>query len=149
MLWFNPSSLNQTCLDRANFSAISGAHMNPAVTFTFVLRRCFSWIRGCGYIAAQLLGAVAAAATLQRFFGAALAVGIVVAGCGLFSSPISGASMNPARSFGPALLNGQLDEMWIYALGPLLGGAISEIIIQLLVGSPRYSERDAAHGKHQ
>jgi aquaporin Z len=80
---------------------------------------------------------------------AALAVGIVIAGCGLFSSPISGASMNPARSFGPALLNGQFDELWIYFVGPLLGGAFAAIIIQLLVGSPRYSERDAAHGKHR
>ena len=179
-----------------SLSAISGAQMNPAVTFTFVLRRCFPIARACGYIAAQLFGAVAAAATLQRFFGAAvaagvthpgpgiataaalwweailttllllvilgtaeqpavvgknaaLAVGIVVAACGLFSSPITGASMNPARSFGPQLLSANFDGMWIYVVGSLLGGAIAAAIIQFLVGSPKYSERDAAHGKHQ
>src|SRR5262249_14791731 len=49
---------------------------------------------------------------------AALAVGGAIILCGLVGSPISGASMNPARSLGPALVSGTFDAWWIYLLGP-------------------------------
>jgi len=50
-------------------------------------------------------------------------VGSVIALEALFAGPISGASMNPARSFGPALVSGRLESLWVYLLGPVLGAA--------------------------
>ena len=49
--------------------AVSGAHINPAVTLAFALRRNFPWRRVPGYLGAQLLGAVLAAALLRALFG--------------------------------------------------------------------------------
>jgi aquaporin Z len=179
-----------------SISGISGAHINPAVTFTFVLRRCFPFGRAIGYWIVQFLGAIAAAVVLRLFFGAliakgathvglsasgwqamswealltgllvfvilgtaeheavvgknqALAVGLTVALCGLFSSPVSGASMNPARSLGPQLVSGDLSQTWIYLLGPLLGALVATGVGYLLHGPPTFSEHEAAHGKHQ
>ena len=55
----------------------------------------------------------------------------------LFGGPISGSSMNPARSFGPALIDGRLDLMWIYTLGPLTGAVLGAVVYQLIrCGSP-------------
>ena len=56
------------------------------------------------------------------------AIGGTVALDSLFGGPISGASMNPARSLGPALVSDQLEALWIYLLAPGLGalaGAVS------------------------
>ncbi len=178
-----------------SISGVSGAHLNPAVTFAFVLRKTFPLSRAVVYWVVQFAGALAAAATLRGFFGdliragasapgagiadwaavaweailtlllllvilgtaeneavvgknAALAVGLTVALCGLFSSPISGASMNPARSLGPQLVAGVTDHCWIYLLGPLLGVFASLGLGWVLFGPPRLSEREAAHGKH-
>jgi len=50
-----------------------------------------------------------------------ITIGAVVALAALFAGPVSGASMNPARSLAPALFSGQLGHIWIYLLGPLLG----------------------------
>jgi aquaporin Z len=55
----------------------------------------------------------------------ALAVGSYVALAGLWSAPISGTSMNPARSFGPALVSGDWTDYWVYVVGPLVGMAIA------------------------
>jgi aquaporin NIP len=52
---------------------------------------------------------------------AGVAVGAVIALEALFAGPISGASMNPARSLGPALVGRDLGSLWIYLLGPTLG----------------------------
>lgn len=176
-------------------SGISGAHINPAVTFSFVIRRSFPFTRALGYWIVQFLGAICAAALLRAFFGdlivagathpgpgvsalaacgwealltgllvfvilgtaeqaavvgknAALAVGLTVAACGLFSSPITGASMNPARSFGPQLVSGALTYTWVYILGPLAGALLASGVAYALHGPPKESEREAAHGKH-
>src|SRR5215475_3603396 len=54
---------------------VSGAHLNPAVTLGFALRRNFPWARVPGYVAAQLAGAIAAALLLRALFGTAGAIG--------------------------------------------------------------------------
>jgi MIP family channel proteins len=129
---------------------ISGAHFNPAVTLGFVLTRHFPPARAVGYWAAQLVGAITAAAVLRGSLGnvahvgatlpsgtqgqsflwelvmtaflmfvimavatdtravgeaAAIAIGGTIGLEAMFGGPISGASMNPARSMGPALVS--------------------------------------------
>lgn len=66
-----------------------------------------------------ILSTVEEPATVGK--NAAIAIGFTVALCGLFSSPVSGASMNSARSFGPALASGEWSGLWIYFAGPILG----------------------------
>jgi len=56
---------------------------------------------------------------------AAVAVGGYIVLAGLWSSPVSGASMNPARSFGPDLVLGDFSNFWVYVVGPLLGALIA------------------------
>ncbi len=152
--------------------AISGAHLNPAVSVAFALRRDFPWRRVPGYVVVQLLGATLAALFLLAVFGnienlgatlpgpgyanwqallmevvltaglvsvilgtasaaqnvgaiAALGVGGYIALAGLWAAPVSGVSMNPARSFGPALVSGDFTSYWVYVVGPLAGAAIA------------------------
>jgi aquaporin NIP len=52
----------------------------------------------------------------------------------LFGGPVTGASMNPARSFGPALVSGQWRDFWIYLAGPILGAAAGALAYQLVRG---------------
>jgi aquaporin Z len=66
-------------------------------------------------------------------FGA-LGVGGYIALAGLWGSPISGASMNPARTFGPDLVSADFGAYWVYVVGPLLGAAIAVGIAFVLRG---------------
>ncbi len=151
---------------------ISGAHLNPAVSIAFALRRDFPWLRVPGYIVVQLAGAALAAWLLQAVvhvsasygsnypaahfssgdafvmemvltFGlvsvilgtasgaqnlgviGALGVGGYIALAGLWGSPISGASMNPARTFGPDLVAANFHSYWVYVAGPLAGAVVA------------------------
>jgi aquaporin Z len=63
--------------------AVSGAHLNPAITLAFALRRNFPWRRVPGYVVAQAIGAVAAALFLRAMFGMAGALGATVPGMGI------------------------------------------------------------------
>ena len=56
---------------------------------------------------------------------AGMAIGSVVGLAALFAGPISGASMNPARSIGPALISGHLDVLWLYILAPIIGACLA------------------------
>ena len=75
---------------------------------------------------AFLMFVIMAVATDTRAVGAAaaIAIGGTVALDALFGGGVTGASMNPARSFGPALVSGQWHDFWIYVVGPLVGAAI-------------------------
>ncbi|WP_405068976.1 aquaporin [Kribbella sp. NBC_01510] len=77
---------------------------------------------------------------------AAIAVGSTVALLGLFASPISGASMNPARSLGPDIVGNDYTGWWIYVAGPVLGAAIAVAIIGTVRGRPDPDELAAAEG---
>jgi MIP family channel proteins len=164
---------------------VSGAHFNPAVTFAFSLSRHFPWPRAVGYWAAQILGALAAAAILRGSLGevahvgatlpsgsqgqsflwelvlsfflmfvivavatdtravgeaAAIAIGGTVGLDAMLGGPISGASMNPARSLGPALVAGDLHALWVYIVAPLAGAALGALTYQLVRGEPAATE---------
>lgn len=55
---------------------------------------------------------------------AGIAVGAVIGLEALFAGPVTGASMNPARSLGPAVVSGQLEHLWLYLLAPTLGASV-------------------------
>jgi aquaporin NIP len=158
---------------------ISGAHFNGAVTFAFALTRHFPWPRALAYWAAQLVGAVCAAALLRGSLGniasvgathpsgsqgqaflweavmsaflmfvilavatdtravgeaAAIAIGGTIGLDAMFGGPITGASMNPMRSLGPALVSGDLHALWVYILAPLIGASIGGLAYQFVRG---------------
>ena len=71
----------------------------------------------------------------ERGITAGLVVGGYVTLAALFAGPISGASMNPARSAGPALIARDWDSLWIYLTAPLLGAALAVPLWQFLHGS--------------
>ena len=163
------------------FGDISGAHCNPAVTMGFWLAGRFAGRQVVPYVAAQLLGALAASATLrllmpgaaasglggthwpatvptgaawtlellltaglmlvilqvsagarEKGITAGLAVGAVVALEALVAGPLTGASMNPARSLAPALVSGELAGLWLYLTAPLAGAALAVGLARLL-----------------
>jgi len=173
---------------------VSGAHVNPAVTVAFALRRDFPWRKVPAYWIVQIAGAVGAAWLLRTLFGtvaqlganqprhgvgislvmeillswllitvilgtatrnrligpnAAIAVGGTIALCGLFAAPISGASMNPARSLGPAFVSGATGHVWIYIVGPVAGSILAVIGTWIMHGGRKPKERDAATGDEE
>jgi aquaporin Z len=87
-------------------------------------------------------------ATGYRSIGhnAAIAVGATIALLGLFSSPISGASMNPARTLAPQLVSGDLFGWWAYLVGPFVGAVLAVGFIRLVRGKPDPAETEAAIG---
>src|SRR5208282_2023824 len=160
---------------------VSGAHLNPAVSIAFALRRDFPWWRVPGYIIVQLAGAILAALVLHAIINVsamygsnypthgyshmaafwmelilttglvsvilgtasgaqnvgvigALGVGAYIALAGLWGSPISGASMNPARTFGPDLASTTFTSYWVYIAGPVAGAVIAVGIAFVLRG---------------
>ena len=92
----------------ADYSAMDALWMETVLTFGRV-----SVILGTAS-GAQNLGVIGA-----------LGVGAYIALAGLWGSPISGASMNPARTFGPDLVGASFTDYWVYVVGPLLGAIVA------------------------
>lgn len=153
------------------WGAVSGAHVNPAVSVALAAVGRIPWRQAGMFVAVQLAGAAVAAlflsfligttgnlgmtlpgrgvsvaqavvaeAVLTFFlvtavFGSAvaerngnaggLAIGLVLAMDILVGGSLTGGSMNPARTFGPALAMGNFDQIWIYAVGPVAGGTLA------------------------
>ena len=63
----------------------------------------------------------------EKGITAGIAVGSIIALEAMFAGPISGASMNPARSIGPALISGHCEHLWIYLVAPILGATIATV----------------------
>ncbi len=161
---------------------ISGAHINPAVTFALACVRKFPWCRVPTYMIAQFLGATVASLLLSVCIATGPSLGMtmpagdpiqalvieiiltalllfVVKGVGIdtrahsqftaiavsavimidimVGGSISGASMNPARSFGPALISMNFDHLWIYFVGPVVGGVIGALLYLCCSFRPR------------
>ncbi len=156
---------------------ISGGHFNPAVTVAAVLDKRTETTDAIGYILAQVIGAIAAAAVVFVVAGqGAVAAGVTKPGAGISdigalileivltagfvlvilvatkraaglaplaipltlvaihfaSATLSGASVNPARSIGSALLGADLAALWIYLVGPIVGAIGGWAIFRLL-----------------
>jgi aquaporin NIP len=87
-------------------------------------------------LSALLLFVITAVATDARAVGeaAAVAIGGTIALASLVAAPISGASLNPARSLGPAVVSWSHSSLWLYVVAPLLGGAIGAFAYELVRG---------------
>ena len=85
-----------------------------------------------------LMFVIMAVATDTRAVGeaAAIAIGGTVGLDAMFGGPISGASMNPARSIGPAFVSGDLHALWLYILAPLAGAALGALVYEFTRGEP-------------
>lgn len=157
---------------------VSGGHLNPAVTLGLLAARKVDGRTAGAYIAAQLVGAVLAAALIKWSFPAgavrvsnigtpALAaqvtlvqalsieavftfllmsavigtavssqapriagfgIGLAVFVAGVVAGPLTGAALNPARAFGPALVAFEFHAQAVYWIGPILGAALAALL---------------------
>lgn len=80
----------------------------------------------------------------EKGITAGLAIGAVVGLAALFAGPISGASMNPARSLAPALVSGQLQHLWVYLVAPVVGAGLAVLACRCSRGSECCVARAAA-----
>ncbi|MEZ4668272.1 MAG: MIP family channel protein [Anaerolineae bacterium] len=85
-------------------------------------------------LSAVLMFVIISVATDTKAVGApaAIAIGFTVALDALWGGPISGASMNPARSLGPALVSGLWTAHWIYWLAPIMGAIVGAVLYQVV-----------------
>ncbi len=99
-------------------------------------------------LTAGLVSVILGTASGARNIGAnaALAVAGYIALAGLWAAPVTGASMNPARSLGPVIVGGHWQDWWAYVIGPLAGGAVAVLFAWALRGKPSKAADKAARG---
>ena len=104
-----------------------------------------------GVLTTGLVSVILGTASGARNVGTngAIAVGGYIALSGLWAASLTGASMNPARSFGPELIGGDWHAWWIYLVGPLAGGLVAVGIAWILRGPPSHLAEAAAQGDAQ
>lgn len=91
-----------------------------------------------------ILGTAAGARNVGH--NGALAVGAYIGLVSVWAAPVTGASMNPARSFGPMVVGGDLTSFWIYLVGPMVGAIGAVAFDWVLRGPPTRSGAEAAQG---
>ncbi|KAI3995674.1 hypothetical protein MKX01_031447 [Papaver californicum] len=157
---------------------ISGAHVNPSITFAFALLGDFPWVRVPFYIVAQIVGSIFAAFVGKSVYGiqayqvitrpqlhgrkmafwveffttfvvmflsasmsrkahkvghiSGLVIGVAISLAVLISGPISGGSLNPARSIGPAIVAWRFEHLWLYIVAPTAGALVAALLFLLL-----------------
>ena len=94
--------------------------------------QAFVWELVLTFFLLFVIAAVACGGRLVPPVTAGVAVGGTIAMASLAGGPISGASLNPARSLGPALVSGELDSLWIYLTAPFVGGVLGAAVVVAL-----------------
>ena len=160
---------------------VSGCHINPAVSLAMLINKKLSVVDFCGYVVAQVIGAIAGAGLLKALLGfgiadltgalgsngianaggiagallieivltfififtilgvtssktngsvAGIVIGLVLAFVHIVGIPLTGTSVNPARSIGPALFAGgdALANVWVFILAPLVGAVLAAVV---------------------
>ena len=79
-------------------------------------------------------------------FAGAIAVGAYIGLVSVWGAPVTGASMNPARSLAPMLVGGDLTNYWIYLIGPIAGAMVAVLFEYILRGRATKGGADAAQG---
>jgi aquaporin Z len=121
--WFLQAAVHVSSSYGSNYPASGFTAFNAFIMETVLTFGLVSVILGTAS-GAQNLGVIGA-----------LGVGAYIALAGLWGSPISGASMNPARTFGPDLISANFGSYWVYVAGPLLGAAIAVGVAFVLRGA--------------
>lgn len=111
---------------------LSGAHINPLPSVPVAAAFAVEWL-----LSFALMFVIMAVATDERAADgfAGVAVGLTVGFCALTGGPLTGASMNPARSFGPALVGWTWNAHWIYWLAPITAMVTAARLYELLRGA--------------
>jgi aquaporin Z len=129
----------------ALFGKIAGlGATEPGTGFTAAQAMWTEMILTVGLVSV-ILGTAAAAQNVGPM--SAIAVGAYIVLAGFWAAPVSGASMNPARSFGPDLATGDFSNYWVYVVGPIVGGLIAVGFAFILRGRSDIGGAKAAQGE--
>ncbi len=112
-----------------NIGGLGVTEPGPAISATTAL--IFEAVLTLGLLS-TILGTASGAQNVGVF--GALGVGAYIALAGLWSAPISGASMNPTRSLGPMIVSGNYHDWWVYIVGPFIGGILAVGVAWILRG---------------